>query len=458
MKRSSLAAACVAALLVQTAEVGAIDPSGSPLRTTIPSQVQPQSNLITPGYNDPFFNTYSPGAVTPGGFGYDIPGLNVPLTPPGTTTPQGTPSTTAPGRTRNDLGSTLDPRLAPSYVPPGTIPSPTPTTRRWRLGVYSKDLDTGVQIMQVVPNGAAARARLEPEDVIVSVNGYQVGYVNGQLYDCSSEFERHATRDGWVTMLVQNRRDKSLVNVPVQLDPRFQTLTGSLSLDDRRQLPQDAIVTVELREIVRAGAEPITITSSRITNPQNAYPIPFEIEYDPIALDTTRNYVVHAYIQSRNRMIYQSTQLFPAFRPNGPKTVAVALAPIAQPLSDPYNYNPNVVTGDRDTQVAQIVNYFEQYLGRPPKDSELIAFINRLDSGSNYSLNDVQLDLLGHNQFFQRCNADKQRYIEQLHHYMVGRAPNQAELQYWMARYDNSGGIRRTFVSEFQEATAGIPR
>ena len=78
---------------------------------------------------------------------------------------------------------------------------------RWRLGVYSQDTDTGVKINRVVPDTPADRAGLEANDVIVAVNGYQVGIVNGEHYDCGYEFETRADADGNVMLLVQDHRN-----------------------------------------------------------------------------------------------------------------------------------------------------------------------------------------------------------------------------------------------------------
>ncbi len=52
---------------------------------------------------------------------------------------------------------------------------------------------TGVRIIQVVQGGSARRRASSRNDTILAVNGFQVGYVNGTLYDTSSEF------DGWRT-------------------------------------------------------------------------------------------------------------------------------------------------------------------------------------------------------------------------------------------------------------------
>ncbi|EMI45526.1 PDZ domain-containing protein [Rhodopirellula sp. SWK7] len=87
----------------------------------------------------------------------------------------------------------------------------------WYLGVYGHYTDTGHLLTQVYANTAAARAGLEPGDRIVSVNGQQVGYVFGRRYPIDMLLQRHASHDGWVRLLVQDRRTMRLVNRNVRL-------------------------------------------------------------------------------------------------------------------------------------------------------------------------------------------------------------------------------------------------
>ena len=78
-------------------------------------------------------------------------------------------------------------------------------------------LDTGARVTHVFPGTPAWRVGLEPRDVIVSIDGYQIGYVNRQFYEISRELNYRAGRTGWVRLLVQNCRNDQLVNIDVQL-------------------------------------------------------------------------------------------------------------------------------------------------------------------------------------------------------------------------------------------------
>lgn len=470
MKRTLiLAATTLVAVSTSHTPAWAIDPAGQPRTQPI--------NPTTPTTRDPFYGTIpggsSSGSLGGNNFGSGLPQNNTyspwpqfgqpnPTTP--TTTPTTQPNT---GRTRGTTPVSVEdrkvpdplqypglsgnpnerfglPQYQPNYIAPGDSTTPTKQSR-WRLGVYSKDLDTGVKIVQVVPRSAAERARLEANDVIVAINGYQVGYVSGELFDCTSEFDRHATKDGWVNMLVLNHRDGSLVNVPVQLDSRYAKVSGTIALNDRRALSPNATVNVELREIVRPEAPPVTLASAKVTETRK-YPLPFEIEFDPMQIDSRRNYVVYANVVENNRTVYESTEQYRVLNPTQPKTVAIGLDRLQ-----------NTPTGDldRNSQIAQIVRWFEDYLGRAPTDRDLLVWISMLERG--YTMHDVQQELLGHNQFFNQCDRDKRTYIERLHEVLVGRRPSEAELAYWMSQYDNRGGIRRELVRDFQQAI-GVPR
>ncbi|MCA8993414.1 MAG: YbaY family lipoprotein [Planctomycetaceae bacterium] len=397
---------------------------------------------------DPFFNPQNYFVPVPQMQGQGtnngtvLPNASVftPTTP--STVPTNTVPNPAPATYPNENLTSRD-RIAPQYNPGGVQTS----SRRWRLGVYSRDTDTGVRIEQIIQASAADRARLEAKDVIIAVNGYQVGWVGGALYDCSTEFERRADNDGWVSLLVQNHRDGSLVNVPLQLESRMQSIQGSLGLDGR-QLPQDAIVQVELREIVRPEAPPVTVASAQVAD-KTKYPMQFKVEYDPLQVDSRRSYVVTASVTQNGQLLYETRQNYPVLSPGQPKQIALALERV-QTAPGPIT-NPRTPM-DRNQQMAQIQRWFREYLGRNPNQNELALWMQALDSG--YTLPDVQVELLSNNQLFNQLNRDKQAYITQLHKFMIGREPTPEEMQYWLARYEQTGGLRHDFARDFQAAVS----
>lgn len=87
-----------------------------------------------------------------------------------------------------------------------------------KLGVWAHNTDSGVVITRVARGSAAERIGLERGDRIVSVGGYQVGYVGDLLYPLGFELRRHADSRGDVLLLVQNVRNKDLMNLTARLD------------------------------------------------------------------------------------------------------------------------------------------------------------------------------------------------------------------------------------------------
>jgi uncharacterized lipoprotein YbaY len=331
-----------------------------------------------------------------------------------------------------------DLRLNPGLLPPN--PSQQP---RWKLGVYSKDTDTGVRIIQVVNGSAANRAGLEANDMIISVGGYQVGFVNGQLYDCATEFERSANDQGWVSMLVMDSRSGRLRNLPVQLESRYSRLTGSIVLNGGAQLPPGAYAVVELQEILRPGMQPVPLNQCRIDNP-TGYQIPFAINFDPQQVDTRRTYVLTGRVMAANQTIYAPRNTVQVLAPNTPQTVNLAFDRVGGGgVIGPYA---------QDTQLAQILALYEQYLNRQPTYQERTVWESDLSRGM--SLNDVKANIFGQNQFFNACDRDERIYINRLHEINLGRPAKPEELAYWMDVYNQRNGVRSLVAQDFLNAIA----
>ncbi len=349
------------------------------------------------------------------------------------------------------MNATLAPGVNPNLVPsPGPNPTTTPQAK-WRLGVYSKDTNTGVQVVKVVENGAAQRAGLEPGDIIISVNGFQVGFVNGALYDMAPEFERSADSNGWVSMLVFDNRGRTLTNLPVQLDSRLRQLTGTLTWRDAAQLPPGATAVVEMRERARPEAPTVVISKVVVNQSQiRQGTIPFQIEYDPTMIDSRRTYTISAQVYSKyQEVLYQSNPglnyqvLDLAAGQQRPVTVALERnLPYEQVSHTPQpKGTPRIVTQE------ELITLFQTVLQRNPTRAELQAYQDSINSGESYT--DLQADIYGHPSFFVQVNRDKQQYIQRLHEMVLGRPADADELAYWMKRYDANQGLRADVAREF---------
>lgn len=440
IRKLSLTAVAFAAALGAGRSTYGIDPS----RSTPGAAVTPQAV-------DPYVNPYLPGLSTS-----VYPGSTSTL-PLGSQTdprvryldPQSNPLSTIPGGSITTTPATGDfsaavsgvSGVSPSYVAPGTVGTQQPS--RWRLGVYSKDTDTGVRIIQVVNGSAAHRAGLEANDTIVCVAGYQVGYVNGVPYDCAHEFERNADTNGWVTLLVQNNRNSKLLTMPLQLESRYSRIDGNITYQGNYQLPRDAVATVELREILRPGAPAVTIARKQITN-INTVPITYAMDYDPSLIDQRRTYILNATITSGNRTLFDTRQNVPVIN-NGGGTRNVALVVQSTSYSQPGSPYVN-----RDDQIAQVTAWFRQYLYRDPRPLELAAWSSHLDRGG--TLADAQVQILSMPEYYNRADANDVNYIRQLHEQILGKQPNQEELAYWLNRMQANSRLRPEVAREFLAA------
>ncbi|MHB0957726.1 MAG: YbaY family lipoprotein [Pirellulaceae bacterium] len=172
---------------------------------------------------------------------------------------------------------------------------------RWFLGVEVDYREYGAVITRVLRQSPARRAGLEPRDVIVTVNGYQVGNVHHRLYPLHRELDLRASRRGQVRLLIRNHRDGNLSNLDIQLEPadrrsdpsRDATLIGTVALGRAGQLPQGAVLTIRLLDITdpRSALRPVAQRTYRDLGP---LPIPFELSYDPEDIAPRRRYGLQA--------------------------------------------------------------------------------------------------------------------------------------------------------------------
>ncbi|MCG8450451.1 MAG: YbaY family lipoprotein [Pirellulales bacterium] len=335
----------------------------------------------------------------------------------------------------------LDPlrnNLSGNYYDPSGNDS-APSLQKWRLGIYPENTDTGVLINEVVRGSAAERAGLETGDRIVSVHGYQVGYVDGTLYDCGHEFERSADQQGWVRILVQNNRDGKLLNLPLQLDRRNEAITGTVTYRDRSALPRDAVMTVELREILQRGRQPITV-ARQTYNVGRQVPIPFTLEYDPTQVDSRRHYVLHANISGNGRQLYTLRQDAPVLNPSAPADLQLM-------LERPSTFGDGNALPNRNDQLEQITRWFRDYLGREPRSQERYVWEAHLARGG--SLTDAQLQILSTPEFYYQSNADDAEYVRRMFQLVANRQPSQQEIGQWLQRLQYHNRLRPEMAREF---------
>jgi len=88
-----------------------------------------------------------------------------------------------------------------------------------------------------------------------------------------------------------------------------QLVTGSVSYRERIALPTDATIHVSLLDVSLMDVAAKLITEQTIT-PQHQVPIPFELEFDPRAIDERMTYAVRATIRSSGKLIFTTDRSY----------------------------------------------------------------------------------------------------------------------------------------------------
>ena len=302
----------------------------------------------------------------------------------------------------------------------------------WRLGVRVNNTETGVLVTDVPPGSAGERARLERDDLILAVGGYQVGIIDGLLFDLGDELRRRADTTGAVSILVQDHNTGRIANVRVQLDGNTTTLKGELVYRERLPLPSDSVVTVRIVDSSRPYA---AVRNGEISfRPTTANTIPFEIAYDPNYISSDDLYEVRASIVSGGREILQTVQAQPVITRGNPTQVrlnlvasspALASAPGSSVVTAGYpNYN---------AATDQITKIYRDYLGRNPTNGELAAL--QFAPNIQTKLSTLPVELMAQQEFYDRTGNNNQVWLQQVFGMIVGKQPTQAEFDQWNKRF-----------------------
>ncbi|MCA9132336.1 MAG: YbaY family lipoprotein [Planctomycetales bacterium] len=299
---------------------------------------------------------------------------------------------------------------------------------QWLLGVTGDNLDTGVLVRNVASNSAAARARIEVGDTIVTAGGFQVGSVNGRVYDLAQEINARADASGYISLVIQDHRNGQLASVRVKLDDRQTTLRGTLVYSERSALPDDAIVTVLIENLTRPY---YTVHNGQTAfRPARGSSIPFEIAYDPAYVNAQDSYQVRAFVTSGGRTILDTRQPQRVLTNGAASQVRMQLTPVGRPgagsvVSVGYpNYN------DLDDQ---LVSMYRKYLRRDPTSAELAAL--RLTPGINARMDSMPMELMAAQEYYDASGNNNSVWLERVFQEIVQRRPSSSEMEQWMQRF-----------------------
>ncbi|TWU34483.1 YbaY family lipoprotein [Novipirellula artificiosorum] len=305
--------------------------------------------------------------------------------------------------------------------------------KAWLLGVTGKNTEVGVAIDSVAPGSAAARMGLVPGDLVVCVNGDQVGLVGSKIFDIAEELNHHADVSGRVRLLVQYRRSGQLRTIPVQLDDHQGGLSGSLIVQNG-SVPANSIITVQLENetrpyfAIRNGQQ--TFRAPSIS--QGA--IPFTINFDPSYITATDRYRLRAFISYNGKTIYETPQPTYVLTQGNPNTAQLLLAP----KSFAFAGQPNggvVAAGyaSYDNITTQVTAAYQRYLSRNPTPMELAAWHSVPDP--EYRMSRLPNELMATQEYFDRCGNNNNAWLERVFTEVIGYVPSAYERQQWMQRF-----------------------
>ncbi|MEX2176372.1 MAG: PDZ domain-containing protein [Pirellulaceae bacterium] len=285
-------------------------------------------------------------------------------------------------RDRDDRDALRSARVTPQFNPrPGPID-------RHRLGVTVRNLETGARITSVARGSAAERAGLEVGDTIVTVAGYQVGYVAGRLYELPDEIARRLDRRGNVLLLVQNRRNERLTNVPVSLrsggdndnnnDEDYSDrgerveIRGVINAPGNGRLTSESIQVVRVLDTSRPDWRRQVVARSVEHNP-GQLPLNFDITFQA---KRNHNYAIEAIIYDRGRQYVTDPERVAEWTE---RTVRVELMV------------------RREEPWVEADEWYRSHLGRRPTQREEAAWRKQLENGATPA--EIEGQLLGGDAF-----------------------------------------------------------
>ena len=322
------------------------------------------------------------------------------------------------------------------YRPPGGA----------QMGVRVRNLDTGVELTQVFPGSPAERAGLQTGDRIVTVGGYQVGYVDDKLYDLSDEVARRVNQNGIVRAVALQQRTGRLgiYDIPVGSAAQLPgvppvpvwgvaTLSGVISHEPALRVPFGTTLEVRLIQEGINGAPDITITEARQDN-FPGFPASYNLSYNKTQITPGVRYYAEARLIQATRIIAMTNQRVYVFNPLIPNRLDLTVTSSA----------PNPAAQDA---TAVISNWYRQYLGREADPAGLNAHLLSLQAGR--PLRDVQTTLLASNEFYDRCRNNPTVFVSQLYFLVLNRQPTQQDLNFWTERLRKVRNNRAQLVREF---------
>jgi uncharacterized lipoprotein YbaY len=296
----------------------------------------------------------------------------------------------------------------------------------------ARNTANGVEVVNVNPGSVAQASGLQAGDTIINVAGYQVGMVEDRLYDVGDEVARHLNASGQVPLLVRNGRTGALVTMPAQFGTASRAISGVLNAPQGLQVPSTAVITVRLLDVTEPQWRDVALTQGQLPAARG-FPVSYRL--DPPVPTAGHRYAVDARVEDGGRLLLQTATPVPLAALDREQRVDLALVQAAAP--------PTAVSV---VPSAQIQQWIQTYLGRPPRPYETEVWLADLQQGK--SLADVQAGILSSSEYFERQRSSRDVYVAEVFRQLYGTPPTPAQLADMQRRYDSVQGVRLQFVQQ----------
>jgi hypothetical protein len=91
---------------------------------------------------------------------------------------------------------------------------------QWRLGVWTENAPKGLRVREVSRYSPAWRYGVEEGDYLLDIMGYPVGLYDGIYYPLAETLNEVTPPDGWVNLLIWNKRTLAEEELWIQAEPR----------------------------------------------------------------------------------------------------------------------------------------------------------------------------------------------------------------------------------------------
>ena len=220
--------------------------------------------------------------------------------------------------------------------------------------------------------------------------------------------------------------------MPAQFGTASRAISGVLNAPQGLQVPSTAVITVRLLDVTEPQWRDVALTQGQLPAARG-FPVSYRL--DPPVPTAGHRYAVDAKVEDGGRLLLQTAAPVPLAELDREQRVDLALVQAAPP--------PTAVAV---VPSAQIQQWIQTYLGRPPRPYETEVWLADLQQGK--SLSDVQAGILSSSEYFERQRSSRDAYVAEVFRQLYGMPPTPAQLADMQRRYDSVQGVRLQFVQQ----------